>query len=515
MYPGKWAKINPDKPAAIHSGTDERISFRELDDRSNQLAQLSFERGLRRGDHIAVFTVNDLHYFEIAWAALRSGIYFTTVNSNLTAAEAGYIVDDCAAEALIVSGELSDVAREIPNFAPKCPTLLAFGSSVPGFLDYETELAQYPAEPLAEEPLGSFMLYSSGTTGKPKGIRHALLEQSVADDNAHHLFHNQLWGFDADTVYLSPAPIYHAAPAVLSVSTQALGGTAIMMPRFEPVAALAAIERYAVTHSQWVPTMFSRFLKLPESERTRFDLSSHKFAIHSAAPCPIPVKQQMLDWWGPVIYEYYAGTEAPGATNVTPEEWLRYPGTVGKSMSGPLHICDEEGRELPPGESGIIYFESESKFDYHGNEGKTNSARHPQHRNWIALGDVGHLNEEGYLFLTDRATFMIVSAGVNIYPQEIENALIMHPKVEDVAVIGVPNEEFGEEVKAIVKPADGILPSPELERELIDYARSTIARYKCPKSVDFRAELPRQETGKLYKRLLKDEYWGVEGSRIV
>lgn len=523
MYPGKWAKLYPDKPAAIHSGTDERISFRELDDRSNQLAQLFFEQGLRRGDHVALFTENDLRYFEVAWAALRSGIFFTTVNRYLTAEEAGYIVDDCGAQVLIVSGALADAARDIPTHAPKCLRLLAFGGDVPGFLDYETELSRHKAKPLAEEPLGSFMLYSSGTTGRPKGIRHPLLDQSVADDNDHHLFHQQLWSFDENTVFLSPAPIYHAAPAVLSVSTQALGGTAVIMPRFDPVDALAAIEQYSVTHSQWVPTMFTRFLKLPGADRNRFDLSSHAVAIHAAAPCPIPIKQQMIDWWGPIINEYYSGTEAPGSTHVTSEEWLRYPGTVGRSQGGALHVCHEDGHELPPGETGIIYFEAHRTFEIHDNESdkqprekkKKNDAIHPEHPNWVALGDVGYLNEEGYLFLTDRATYMIVSGGVNIYPQEIEDALVMHPKVQDVAVIGIPNEEFGEEVKAIVQLTEGILPGSELERELIDFTRTTLARYKCPKSVDFRDTLPRQETGKLYKRLLKDEYWGKMGSRIV
>jgi long-chain acyl-CoA synthetase len=338
MYPGKWAPLQPDKPAAIDSGSGEQITFAELNDRSNQLAQLLYDRDLRRGDHIAIFTGNDLRYFEVAWAALRSGLFFTTVNRSLTAEEAGYIVNDCEARALVVSASLESVAQKIPDYAPKCDTLLSFGGPVSGYLALETEIEKFPASPLAEEPLGSFMLYSSGTTGRPKGVKHPLLDQSVADDNDHHLFHQQLWNFAEDTVYLSPAPIYHAAPAFLSVSTQALGGTVVLMPKFDPLNALEAIERYRVTHSQWVPTMFIRFLKLSEEDRTRFDLTSHTTAIHAAAPCPIEVKRKMLDWWGPIINEYYAGTEAPGSTHVTAEEWLRYPGTVGKSMGGPLHL---------------------------------------------------------------------------------------------------------------------------------------------------------------------------------
>jgi len=517
MYPAKWAEKSPNKAAVIHATTGEQTSFRELNDRSNQLAQLMWDRGLRPGDHIASFLENDIRFFDVVWAALRSGLYLTTVNRYLTAEEAGYIVHDCEAKVLITSGYLQDVALDIPQHAPNCTAHLVINGEIEGYADYFDSIAAYPAAPLASEPLGAFMLYSSGTTGRPKGIKRPLSGAMVSDDpNGLGTMQQLLWGFDDNSVYLSPAPLYHSAPAAFATATLASGGSVVVMPRFDPVAALEAIETHKVTHSQWVPTMFTRMLKLPEKDRTGFDLSSHKIAIHAAAPCPIEVKKQMLEWWGPIIHEYYAGTEANGFAVVGPEDWLKYPGTVGQALGSVIHICDEEGLELPAGETGIVYFEQEEmSFSYHNSPEKTKDVQHPQHPNWTALGDVGYVNEEGFLFLTDRATFMIISGGVNIYPQEIEDAMVMHDKVADVAVIGVPNEEMGEEVKAVVQLAPSVSPSEAVSAELLAYAREHVAHYKCPKSIDFLEELPRLPTGKLYKRLLKDKYWGREGSKIV
>jgi fatty-acyl-CoA synthase len=517
MYPGHWATVFPDKPAVINTVTGETMTYGELNARSNQLAQLMWDKGLRRGDHVAIFMENHIRFFETVWAALRSGLYMTTVNRYLTAEEAGYIVDNCEAQVTIASDYLKDVARELPQYAPGCHTWLMLGDGVEGYENYSAALERYPAEPLAEQPMGSFMLYSSGTTGRPKGINRPLADQTI-DDGALVTggLQRLLWEFDENTVYLSPAPLYHSAPLGFTTATQSVGGTVVMMPRFDPVDALRAIEQHKVTHSQWVPTMFSRMLKLPEDERSGFNLSTHKVAIHAAAPCPREVKQQMFDWWGPILYEYYGGTELNGLTHVTPEAWLQYPGTVGQPVLGTIHICDDDGAELPNGEPGLVYFElPEMPFSYHKDDEKTKEAQHPQHSNWSALGDVGYVNDEGYLFLTDRASFMIISGGVNIYPQEIEDVLIMHPKIADVAVFGAPNEEMGEEVKAVVQPAEGIEPGPDLEAELLEYAREHIAHYKCPKSVDFEAELPRLPTGKLYKRLLKDRYWGKHDTKIV
>ena len=520
MYPGHYAKVSPDKPAAIHARTGETLTYAELDARSNQLAQLLHAQGLRTGDHVAVFAENHLCYFEVAWAALRSGLYLTSVNRYLTAPEASYIVDDCDARVLVSSRAVHDVAAEIPDGAPGCERFLVIDGPPDGasdrFEDYADALSAHPAEPLEDEPLGEFMLYSSGTTGRPKGIARPLSGRHVSTGLAMGLTMKGLFGGDADTVYLSPAPMYHSAPLGFSTGVQSFGGTVVMMERFDPHEALRALETYAVTHSQWVPTMFTRMLKLPEEERNAFDLSAHRVAIHAAAPCPRKVKEEMFAWWGPILHEYYAGTEANGLTYVGPEDWLEHPGTVGRAVLGTIHICDEDGTELPNGEAGIVYFERDvAPFSYHKDSEKTRSSQHPRHPAWTALGDVGYVDDEGYLYLTDRASFMIISGGVNIYPQEIENELIMHPKVEDVAVFGVPNAEFGEEVKAVVQPVAGAKPDDALADELMAFAREHLAAYKCPRSIDFERELPRLPTGKLYKRLLKDRYWGKTDSRIV
>ena len=517
MYPGKWAKAFPDKAAVIDSASGAARTYGELNDRSNRLAQLLYARGLRRGDHVSIFAENHLAWFDVVWAALRSGLYLTTVNRYLTDEEAAYIIDNSESQALITTRGRADVAQALPALAPHCRIRLMLDGAIDGYEDFEAAIAEHPAAPLAEEPAGTFMLYSSGTTGRPKGILRALPETSIAEDAGPiGALQQMLWGFDENAVYLSPAPLYHSAPIAFSTATQSLGGTVVMMPRFDPTHALQAIEQFGVTHSQWVPTMFTRMLKLEPSAREGYDLSSHKVAIHAAAPCPPKVKEQMFEWWGRILYEYYGGTEVNGLTHTGPDEWFEHRGTVGKAVLGVIHICDEDGRELPAGEPGIVYFELPAMpFEYLKDPEKTKSAQHPQHPNWSALGDVGYVDEDGFLYLTDRATHMIISGGVNIYPQEIEDALIMHPQVLDVAVIGAPNEEMGEEVKAVVQPTPDATPGAALEAELIAYAREHIAHYKCPSSVDFRDELPRLPTGKLYKRLLKDEYWGKKGSRIV
>jgi long-chain acyl-CoA synthetase len=520
MYPGHWAGVTPDKKAVVHSVTGDHLTYRQLNDRSNQLAQLLWDQGLRRGDHIAIFMENDLRYFEVVWAALRSGLYLTTVNRYLTDEEAAYIIDNSESECVVTSAYLADVARDLPRQCPGVKRWLMTDidkvESIEIYEDYETSIGKSPAAPLAEEPAGGTMLYSSGTTGRPKGIVRPLPEGSVREQNLVGGLQRALWGFDENAVYLSPAPLYHAAPLGFSSAVQALGGTVIMMPRFDEVGALQAIDEHKVTHSQWVPTMFSRMLKLEPEQRSGFDLSSHKVAIHAAAPCPPGVKKQMFEWWGPIIYEYYGGTELNGLTHVTPDAWLNKPGTVGEAVLGTIHICDESGKELPAGEPGIVYFElPQMPFKYLKDDAKTKDVQHPEHPNWSALGDIGYLDEDGFLFLTDRATFMIISGGVNIYPQEIEDAMIMHPKIQDVAVIGVPNEEMGEEVKAVVQLMPGVDASAETAEELLAFTRQHIAHYKAPRSVDFEDELPRLPTGKLYKRILKDRYWGKTGSRIV
>ena len=507
MYVADHARDTPDKPAMIAAESGERISYGELNDRSNRLAQFLYAQGLRRGDHIAILMENNLRYAEVVWAAFRSGLYLTAVNRYLPPDDTAYIVNDCMAKAIVSSFDRREIVAPVTPLIPNCPIRLMVDGTIDGWASYEAAIAAHPAAPLAQEPMGDSMLYSSGTTGRPKGILRPLTDMTVAEGFALRQSMNR-YGFSRDTVYLSPAPLYHAAPLGYVTNVLGYGGTVIMMERFDPESALRYIEQYKVTHSQWVPTMFVRMLKLPEAARGRHDLSSHQVAVHAAAPCPVDVKHQMIAWWGPIIHEYYAGTEGTGATIIDSEEWLAHPGSVGKPALGILHICDEAGTEMPIGESGLIYFEREQMtFAYHNDPAKTRAAQHPAHDNWTSLGDVGYVDAEGYLYLTDRKAFMIISGGVNIYPQAIEDALILHPKVGDVAVFGVPNEEMGEEVKAVIEPAPGVAPSDDLGAELIAFARERLAHYMAPRSVDFIEEMPRLPTGKLYKRLLKDQYW--------
>jgi fatty-acyl-CoA synthase len=383
---------------------------------------------------------------------MRSGLYFTTINRYLQADEAAYILRDSTCKALFTSSAMAELAASIPALAPDCRVLLSVDGPVAGFEPYEDAIAGQPTEPLASQPRGETMLYSSGTTGRPKGIRRPLQDIQIDDPEAMAgatALLGGLFGATADTVYLSPAPLYHSAPLGFTTAVQSLGGTAVVMERFDPALALQYLDQFRITHSQWVPTMFSRILKLPAEQLTGYDWSSHRVAVHAAAPCPVEVKRQMFELWGPIIYEYYAGTELNGFVFCTPEDWLAHPGTVGKAILGTVRICDELGAELPTGEPGTIYFErDEMPFEYHNDAQKTRSSQHPDHPAWSTLGDVGYLDDEGYLYLTDRKAFMIISGGVNIYPQEIEDCLIMHPKVADVAVIGVPNDDLGEEVKA-------------------------------------------------------------------
>jgi long-chain acyl-CoA synthetase len=505
MYPGAHAAQAPDRPAAIMHETGERLTYAELEERSIRLSRLLYDTGLRRGDGIAMIAENDLRYFEVYWAALRSGLYFTAVNWHLTPEESAYIVNDSGARALIVSAGRADLARTIPGLELR----LAFGGAVPGYEDYEQALAATPPARLEHEPLGADMLYSSGTTGRPKGVRLPLQPVTVADGSPMAAGISAIWGFGPDTVYLSPAPLYHAAPLRYGAWVQMLGGTVVVLRGFDAVAALAAIEQHRVTHSQWVPTHFVRMLKLPGEIRSSYDHSSLVVAIHAAAPCPVHVKQAMIDWWGPVVHEYYAATESSGMTLIMAQEWLRKPGSVGRAIVGTVRICADDGTGLGPGEVGTVYFErDELPFRYHNDDTKTAQAQHPGHPAWTTTGDVGYLDEDGYLFLTDRKSFMIISGGVNIYSQEVENCLSAHPDVLDVAVIGVPDEEMGESVLAVVQPVPGIAPGPDFERRLIDFARAGLAHYKAPRRVSFTEELPRTPTGKLRKHLLREKYAG-------
>ncbi|UYP17874.1 AMP-binding protein [Rhodococcus sp. Z13] len=509
MYPGNFVATTPDKAAIIRPATGESLTYRELDERSIRFAKYLRSLGLERGDHMALISNNDLRVMEVYWAALRSGLYITVVNRHLTPAEAAYIVDDCGAKALVVSTQAAEAVDLAPEAYPKVEHRVAFGGTLPGFEDYEEAMARFDASPLDDQPRGQDMLYSSGTTGRPKGIKPKLPDGRVQDiPDPYTAVFAPMYGFDDSTVYLCPAPLYHAAPLRFCGTIQSVGGTVILMDRFDAEEALALIERYSVTASQWVPTMFVRMLKLPEETRAKYDVSSMKVAIHAAAPCPPEVKRAMIEWWGPVINEYYASTEGAGATFIDSEQALARPGSVGHDgVLGIVHICDEQGRELPTGGIGTVWWERDERpFEYHNDPVKTEQATHPEHPTWTTSGDIGYLDEDRYLYLTDRAAFTIISGGVNIYPQESENVLTLHPKVFDVAVIGVPNEEMGEEVKALVQLVDGVEPSPELEQELLDYVRARVSHFKAPRSIDFSDDLPRTPTGKLVKHKLRARY---------
>ena len=516
MYPGVHATTRAHQPAIIMASTGEVVTYSELEASSNRLAHFLRASGLRRLDHYAIFMENHARFVEACAAGERAGLYYTTVNSYLTAEELAYILTNSESKILITTAAKRDVAlaamRECPNVA------LCLVVDGPGdgdrVLNLDAATSAYPDTPIADEALGNAMLYSSGTTGRPKGILRPLPEQPPSQALPVYDFLEKLWFLREGVTYLSPAPLYHAAPHVAINLTIRLGGTAIIMEHFDAAQYLRLVEQYKVTHTQLVPTMFSRMLKLPDEERLRYDLSSLEVAVHAAAPCPVQVKSQIIDWWGPIIHEYYGMTEAMGITACDSAEWLAHRGTVGQVKFGELHILDDAMNPVPTGTVGTVWFKLGSQFAYFNDDNRTKESLSPD-GTMGTVGDVGYVDADGYLYLTDRATFMIVSGGVNIYPQECEDLLITHPKVADAAVFGVPNADLGEEVKAAIQLMPGVEPGPVTAAELIAFCGQHLARQKVPRSIDFEAELPRLPTGKLYKRILRDRYWGDRKSRIV
>lgn len=504
MHPGQIAETQPDKLAYIMADNGKEITYKALENTSNQGAQLFKSLGLVPGDHIAILLENHERFFQICWAAQRSGLYYTAISWRLQSAEVEYIVNNCDAKVFITSIERRDVVMPLLDKMPKVEQKYVLDGAMPGFISWESAADAMPAEPIEDEIEGSVMLYSSGTTGYPKGVKKRLSGLAFGAGSAPNLLES-LYGASQDSIYLSPAPLYHAAPLGFTMGCLRHGTTVVVMEHFDAELALKYIQKYHITHSQWVPTMFVRMLKLPEDVRLAYDVSSLECAIHAAAPCPVPIKEQMIEWWGPVIYEYYAGTEGNGFVQCNSKDWLTHKGTVGRALGCEVFICNEDGEKLPTGESGTIYLAGGGKFEYHRDDKKTAESRHSQ--GWTTLGDLGYLDDEGYLYLTDRKHFMIISGGVNIYPQEAENALITHPDIVDVAVFGVPNPDFGEEVKAVAQPVNMADAGAELEQKLMAWCREQLSASKCPRSVDFMEELPRHPTGKLYKRLLKDKYW--------
>ncbi|MET0715017.1 MAG: acyl-CoA synthetase [Mycetocola sp.] len=506
MHPGIHAATNGDQPAVILGDSGHVVTYGQLERRSAQLANLLVTAGLRPGDHLAVMLENHPRYFEVFWAAMRAGLYLTPINWHLKPDEAGYIIEDCGATALVTSQALDGVVAELAPWLDQVSIRLAIDGDVDGFDRYERALNSHPTNVAFDEVEGAIMFYSSGTTGRPKGIKPPMSGAPFGTMMPPLVALAQtMWKLSSNSVYLCPAPLYHAAPLGWSTAVQRLGGTVVVMERFDAARALELIERHRVTHAQFVPTHFVRMLKLTNEQRSERDLSSLEVAIHAAAPCPVEVKEQMIRWWGPIVYEYYAGSEGNGFTAVGPEEWLEHRGTVGKALIGIIHILDEDGNDVAVGESGQVWFESPVRFEYHNDPDKTASVFND--RGWSTLGDVGYLDNEGYLYLTDRASHMIISGGVNIYPQEVENVLALHPLVEDVAIIGVPDPDMGEQVKAVVQLTHGADPDQATEDAILDFARSRLSAFKCPRSVDFVDDLPRLPTGKLLKRELRARYW--------
>ena len=516
MYPGIHAKQHAAQAAFIMASTGEAVTYAELDRRSNRLAHLLRANGLQRLDHFAIFMENNNRYLEACAAGHRAGLYYTCINSFLTAQELAYILNNSESKVLITSRAMRDVAQEALKSCPNVRLALMVdgtGNDAP-FVNLAAATAACPETPIADEWLGTAMLYSSGTTGRPKGILRPLPEEPPWHDLPLFLFLNKLWRYREGMTYLSPAPLYHSAPQAAVALAIRNGGTVIIMEHFDPEAYLALIEKYQVTHTQLVPTMFSRMLKLPSDVRNRYGRSSLEVAIHAAAPCPAQVKEQMIAWWGPIIHEYYGATEGLGFTACDSAEWLAHRGTVGRVMMGDMHILDGQMQPAAKGLPGEIWFKTATPFVYFNDPERTAQTRSAD-GSMSTVGDVGYVDDDGFLYLTDRSTFMIISGGVNIYPQECENLLIVHPKVADAAVFGVPNEDLGEEVKAVVQPMPGVATGPELEAELIDYCQAHLAKLKCPRSIDFDAALPRLPTGKLYKKPLRDRYWGNQKSRII
>ena len=502
------AATAPERVVLVMAETGARYTAGEVARSALQMAQWLHAQGLQAGERFAVVLENRVEILALALAARQAGLYAAVLSTHLTPAEVAYIVQDCGARLVVASSKTLPQLTELQAVHPlPCWTVDAatpLAPSLPVAAQALESLGNRPAD-FADRPLGRDLLYSSGTTGRPKGVLKPLQPSHLrGQTDPEALGTARIMGMGEDTVYLSPAPLYHAAPLRYTLRVLELGGQAVIMERFDAETALALIERYRVTHSQWVPTMFGRMLKLPEEVRRRYDLSSHRVAIHAAAPCPVDVKRAMLDWWGDILMEYYAGSEGCGTTMISSAEWRQRPGSVGRPTTGQLHIVGDDGQELPAGEIGQVYFSGGGQFSYLNDAEKTRQAI--DERGWITYGDIGHVDDEGYLFLSDRRADLILSGGVNLYPQEIENALLRHPDVYEVAVVGVPHPDFGEQPLAAVVLRHGAQASLDTARAIATQAAEVLARMKLPQRVVFVDALPRLETGKLLRRKLKERF---------
>ena len=516
MHPRLYAESHPEKPALIMAETGEQRSYAELESLGNRGAQFLRKCGVKNGDIIALWARNSLEFLDVFWAAQRAGVYICPLPVYLSVDDAAYILENCGAKLLVVSSEIraaEDFIDTAPKSLPVNEHIYHLHEPIGETASWAAALDDMPATPISDEEAGFHLIYSSGTTGRPKGVKLPLIGGPVIADTKWSIRYEQIYNLTDQSVFLACAPLYHSAPLLFATNTMRRGATIVITKKFTPESTLQAIQDYGVTMAQMVPTMFIRMLRLPEEERNLYDVSSLEYVIHAAAPCPREVKLKMMDWFGDIIEEYYAGSEANGLTTITSEEWRKRPGSVGRARNSIVHICDDAGQELPVGEIGNVYFEGGYDFEYLGEPEKTKNSRNPIHPTWSTLGDIGYVDDEGYLFLTDRKNFVIISGGVNIYPQETENLIIQHPKVFDVAIIGVPNEDMGEEMKAVIQPVDWADATVSFEQEIIEFCREKLGPIKTPKSVDFDQSLPRQENGKLYKRLLRSRYWPEDKSK--
>ncbi|QQV77652.1 AMP-binding protein [Sphingomonas aliaeris] len=499
-----WAERQPNKLAAAMATSSEQLTYAELDQEADRVACMLQGLGIPEGGTIALLHENNLRTLSLWWGARRAGLYYVPLGTSLRPADLAFIVEDCAASAVFVTRGLEQqgvaLAAELGN-NQDTPIYCDGPSAV--LKDFSILLEGSCVKPRPAALFGREMIYSSGTTGRPKGIRRDLssVENAMVLPELERRM-RQVYQIDERTIYLSLAPLYHATGRFLNRAIES-GGSVVILPKFNPQDALATIERFAVSHTQWVPTMFSRLLALPEEIRSRYDLSSHKVALHAAAPCPIPVKRAMIEWWGLIVDEYYGGSENAGVTFISAREWLERPGSVGRSITGRIHILadDDTFSELPVGQTGLIYFEGGLNFQY-TTGGDTPSVR----GDLSTYGDLGHVDEDQYLFISDRRSDLIISGGVNIYPKEVELVIETYPSVREVAVIGVPDPEFGQQVKAVVCMANDIEDRPSLERALMQFCRENLSSIKCPKGIVFIDELPRNENGKLLKRTLRDRF---------
>ncbi|KXS19700.1 AMP-dependent synthetase and ligase [Gonapodya prolifera JEL478] len=517
-HPSIWAQKYPNRPAVIMASTGEVETYSALDKRSNQVAQLFRKIGIQTNDSIIVFMDNNKRYHDVVWGAQRSGVRFSCISSKLVADEVEYMVGDSQCKAFITCKALLPVARQVAKLCSGRPIkwYLVDGAEGP-FEDLEKVIAKMPSTPIKDQSAGSSMLYTSGSTGRPKGVKRIAppapeginpLDIDLCPPlvTLGAMFFGWPGVIGTEFKYLSPAPLYHAAPLGWTMAVHHAGGTVVIMESFDAEKVLALIHQYKIETGQFVPTHFIRLLRLPDAIKAKYSVASLTGVFHAAAPCPVAVKEQMINWWGPKIHEYYAGTEMNGFTLITSPEWLQHKGSVGRALIGELKICDEHGEPVPAGTDGTIFFANGPQFEYFNDPKKTSEARNKY--GWSTLGDVGQVDKDGYLYLTDRKSFMIISGGVNIYPQEVENALVLHPAVVDAAVIGGPHEDMGEEVIAVVQPLKWEDASQKFADELKEYLRSRVSHVKVPRKIEFMKQLPRHDTGKLYKRIVKDAYWG-------